>query len=120
VARGLIPLEVVDDWRRQVWSATTADPGDWPQADFRGPYLLRGIYSQCHFTNPSIYRVFSLFMTYLFPGVGTPERGWIWEHGIRASSSPSYETGCATLSRTRLSRPTRTRSAPRWASSCSR
>eukprot|EP01046_Picozoa_sp_COSAG06_P031454 COSAG06_NODE_3065_length_5901_cov_5.700965_4_plen_149_part_01 len=31
-------MEVVDDWRRQVWTATTADPGYWPEGDFRGPY----------------------------------------------------------------------------------
>ena len=36
---GLIPVAVVDDWRRQVWEATTADPSWWPEGDFRGPFV---------------------------------------------------------------------------------
>ena len=39
IARGLIPVAVVDDWRRQVWEATTADPSWWPEGDFRGPFV---------------------------------------------------------------------------------
>ena len=39
IARGLIPVAVVDDWRRQVWEATTADPSWWPEGDYRGPFV---------------------------------------------------------------------------------
>ena len=38
IVRDFFPIETVDRWRRQVWAATDASAGDWPEGDFAGRY----------------------------------------------------------------------------------
>jgi uncharacterized CHY-type Zn-finger protein len=55
VVPGFFPEQTCDEWRRQVWAATTADASWWPGGDFCGPCV-----SPLHGSGPRNTEILSL------------------------------------------------------------
>ena len=118
IARGLIPVAVVDDWRRQVWEATTADPSWWPEGDFRGPFVGKElIASGTGMRNAAILKPeLQDRLRYPYPSAPSPP-----PHPNPTSPHPARRLGCqsppdvrsaAAGARTTLTSRTPTPSAP--------